>query len=77
MADIITRIGRTCPFTGDTNYMDIPLNVGEYLGSYYKWKEEDVPIQNAFPTLNAEQREFIMTGITPERWKIIFGSEEE
>jgi hypothetical protein len=77
MADIITRIGRTCPFTGDTNYMDIPLSVGEYLRSYYKWKEEGVPIQNAFPTLNAEQREFLKTGITPERWKIIFGSEEE
>jgi hypothetical protein len=25
-------------------------------------------IQNVFPQLNADQREFLMTGITPEEW---------
>ena len=30
-------------------------------------------VQNAFPELNADQREFLMSGATPEEWKEIFG----
>lgn len=30
-------------------------------------------IQNAFPNMNAEDREFLMTGITPDAWKEMFG----
>ena len=33
--------------------------------------------QNAFPQLNADDREFIMTGITPEEWNAAFGTEDE
>lgn len=29
-------------------------------------------IQDAFSFLSPEEREFIMTGITPEEWKMIF-----
>lgn len=32
--------------------------------------------QTAFPYLSAEDREFIMTGITPEEWAQYMGSEE-
>lgn len=34
-------------------------------------------IQDAFPDLNAEQREFIMIGTTPAEWNKLFPSEEE
>ncbi len=33
-------------------------------------------LQNAFPNLNAGEREFIKTGITPAEWKAIFPIEE-
>jgi hypothetical protein len=33
-------------------------------------------IQNAFPTLSPEIREFIMSGITPQEWADMFGPEE-
>ncbi len=33
-------------------------------------------LQNAFPNLNAGEREFIKTGITPAEWKAIFPTEE-
>lgn len=33
-------------------------------------------IQQAFPFLSAEEREFLMTGITPEEWDEIFPQEE-
>lgn len=33
-------------------------------------------IQDAFPYLSADDREFLLTGITPEEWDAIFGEEE-
>jgi hypothetical protein len=30
-------------------------------------------IQDAFPELNADQREFLMSGATPEKWEEMFG----
>ena len=32
-------------------------------------------IQNAMPNLNADEREFIMTGITPSEWTAMFGED--
>jgi hypothetical protein len=29
-------------------------------------------IQKAFPFLNADQREFLMSGLTPDEWNAIF-----
>tara|TARA_R100000951_G_scaffold105043_2_gene98572 strand:- start:527 stop:736 length:210 start_codon:yes stop_codon:yes gene_type:complete len=34
-------------------------------------------IQNAMPDLDDEQREFLMTGITPDEWNANFGETEE
>jgi hypothetical protein len=34
-------------------------------------------LQNAFPMLDAGEREFIKTGITPQEWDALFGSEED
>lgn len=34
-------------------------------------------IQDAFPRLTAEQREFLLTGITPEEWETLKEEEEE
>jgi len=32
-------------------------------------------IQNAMPHLSPDDREFLMTGITPEEWDAMFGEE--
>jgi|TARA_B100000131_G_scaffold240447_1_gene232745 hypothetical protein len=37
--------------------------------------ESGVLIQDAMPHLNADEREFIKTGITPEEWDETFGEE--
>jgi len=34
-------------------------------------------IQNAFPNLSADDREFFKTGITTEEWDAMFSEEEE
>ena len=36
-----------------------------------KWQAGEL-IQNAFPNLSADDREFLMTGITPEEWDKAF-----
>ena len=41
----------------------------------YAWKTGTV-IQEAMPRLNADEREFVMTGITPEEWNFHLGEEE-
>lgn len=32
-------------------------------------------VQNVFPGLSADDREFLMTGITPEEWDAAFGED--
>ena len=34
-------------------------------------------LQDAFPNLSAEDREFFKTGITSEEWDMMFGEQEE
>jgi len=47
--------------------MDIPITEERLT----KWLESNQLVQNAFPDLNADQREFLMTGITPEEWETL------
>ena len=58
---------RTSPFSGNTNSMEIEVTQ-EQLSSW----ESGVLIQNAMPNLSADEREFIMTGITPAEWDSAF-----
>lgn len=62
------EIKRTSPLTGEENSMEINVTVEQILD----WRH-GTPIQTAMPNLTADEREFIMTGYTPEDWKRIFG----
>ena len=60
-------ITRTSSLSGNTNSMEIEVTQ-EQLSSW----ESGVLIQNAMPNLSADEREFIMSGITPEEWDSAF-----
>ena len=60
-------IKRVDPFTGKNNQWDIPVTEEQVRD----WEEGSL-IQNAMPNLNPDQREFIMTGITPGSWDETF-----
>ena len=60
-------ITKTSPFSGNTNVMEIDVTQ-EQLSS---WKSGTL-IQDAMPHLTPDEREFIMTGITPEEWDSAF-----
>jgi len=60
-------IKRTSPFSGETNTREIPVTQ-EQLDN---WKNGTL-IQVAMPDINADDREFLMTGITPKEWDDTF-----
>ena len=75
------RLTRRNDFTGKYNTMDLPLTKEEWEhGKAQSWKLNPgigtKHIQDCFPQLNAGQREFLISGITPEEWDEMFGSEE-
>lgn len=62
---LVTRIS---PFSRIKNTIDLDITA-EQLARYENGEEL---IQNVFPNLSPEHREFIMTGITPEEWDATF-----
>jgi hypothetical protein len=68
------QITRQSPFTGRFHTREIDVTK-EQLANYYR--PNGPLIQDAFPHLSADDREFIKTGITAEEWDDIFGKDEE
>ena len=71
-----TIITRRSPFTGRIHQMEIPISPQEFAKREILWQTGEL-IQNAFPMLDAGQREFIKTGITPQEWDAMFGGDDE
>lgn len=63
---------RKSVFTGKVHAMEIPVTEGQI--SF--WKSGEL-IQVAMPHLTPEEREFMLTGSTPEEWNEVFGEEEQ
>lgn len=71
----ITRISN---FTGKTHVREIPGVTQERLEQCWRFnpKGKGLHIQQVFPELSADDREYLMTGVTPEEWSEAFGSDE-
>ena len=63
-------ITRQSLISGNINTMSLPITEEQYTA----W-EQGTLVQNAMPHLSPDEREFIMTGITPEEWADNFGDE--
>jgi hypothetical protein len=66
------NITRTSLLTKVTRTRDINVTP-EQMARY----EAGMKIQDAFPHLNADDREFILSGITPEEWDEHMGEDDE
>jgi hypothetical protein len=64
------EVTRTDPFTGKSNTMSLDVT-REQIDS---WIDGEF-IQNAFPNLTAEEREFIKTGIPLGSWSEFIGGD--
>ena len=64
---IITRISM---FSGKMHSWDLPVTQEQI----DRWQRGCL-IQNAMPHLTVGQREFFMTGVTPDEWNEAFGED--
>ena len=69
---LTTPVTRVSPFTGKTHTIEIPLDPVVFAECLVEW-EAGAMIQDAFSMLSADDREYIKTGITPQKWKSTFG----
>lgn len=60
-------ITQKSPFSGEMNTVEMFLDISDF----YDWREGR-SIQHAMPYLSADEREFLMTGITAEEWDTTF-----
>ena len=73
------KITKDDPFARDENgnpienTMDLDITQ-EQLDA---WENKGVLIQDAMPDLKPEEREFLISGITPEKWNELFGETED
>ncbi|MEK9699192.1 MAG: hypothetical protein VW270_25670 [Candidatus Poseidoniales archaeon] len=67
----MVRVTKKSALTGNHNSMIIPLRQGEI----EHWLNSSMLVQDAFPWIAAEVREFLVSGITPEEWDATFGSD--
>ena len=64
------QITKTSMFSGNTATREIPVTQAEL----DDWTSGTL-IQDAMPSLSADDREFLMTGATPEEWNEMFPDE--
>ena len=65
-------ITRRSPLSGKVNTRDIPVTETQFAD----WKA-GVLIQDAMPNISADDREFLMTGISQEEWENAFKEDDE
>ena len=68
------QVTRQSVLTRKINTMELPISQ-EHLDMYDT--VGGILVQNAFPNLDKEQREFLLSGITPQEWKDTFGEDED
>jgi hypothetical protein len=61
------------PFMAKTEkFMVLPMTESDFLECYRMWKDDGMLIQHAFPMLNEDQREFLLSGMTADEWDNLF-----
>jgi hypothetical protein len=66
-------ITRRSIISGIERTIDLPVTTDQLNAYMY----EGILLQNAFPDLTPDQREFILTGTTPEEWGEAFSEVDE
>jgi len=67
-----TRVTNTCMFTGELGYMDLPVSEERIAAFMDAGPSQRGLIQDVFPELSPDEREFMLTGILPETWSAMF-----
>ena len=73
----MARFTLVSQLTGKLNSRDIPWNETEVRSWLHSEPGTRPFVQDAFPSLSPEDREFLLTGSTPEEWEELFGGEDD
>jgi len=65
-------ITRTSKFSGKVHTRDIPVTQDQLDA----WQRGG-PIQRALPHLSLDDREFLISGVTPEEWASLMGDDDD
>ncbi len=71
-----TKDGKTLAIYKDKQ-MKLDMPPAEVSRSFYDWQMRGNVIQIAFAKLPPEQREFLITGLTPAEWDATFKDDKE
>lgn len=72
IAQDLVLVTKVSLLSGKTNSMTLPIRQGEV--EY--WQQSGAMVQDVFPHLTAGEREFLISGITPDEWDDAFGDDE-
>ena len=72
-----TEFARKSIHSGEMNSVILNLDVIDFAVRFQTWIQRKELIQDLFPSLSSDEREFIQTGITRDEWDEIFGDESE
>ena len=67
------KVSRKSQLTGNHNTLELDVTVWQMIRFENRIANGEY-VQTIFPQLNADEREFIKTGITPKEWEETFGS---
>lgn len=72
------KISQVSALTGHFNTLEIDITIDQY-NDWQNAKENDDNrfVQNAFPHLSADDREFLISGVTPDEWDNAFGDYDD
>ena len=73
MAENLTNVTMVSMFTEEVNSMQLPVSQDRI----DLWLTGGGLIQDIMPDLSPDQREFLMTGMTPLEWTNMFGDDDE
>ena len=72
-----TEFARKSIHSGEMNSVILNLDVIDFAVRFQTWIQREGLIQDLFPSLSSDEREFIQTGITHAEWDEMFGDESE
>jgi hypothetical protein len=65
------KVTKQCPLYGNDNTMICRMPKMEFYRRLYEWQRGAL-IQDAFDNLTADEREFLLSGYTPQVWNELF-----
>lgn len=65
---MMAKFKNKAPWEKEYTVMEFSISQEEFNDCLNEWRNGKL-IQEAFPMLSDNEREFIMTGITPEEWE--------